>query len=74
MITDQTMSQMTGLELSLEALKIRPGFPIILCSGFGQTITPEGVKAMGIREFLMKPVLIEELSLAIRRVLGPVIG
>ena len=33
-ITDQGMPHMTGTELAREALRIRPGIPIILCSGF----------------------------------------
>lgn len=33
-ITDQTMPQMTGDELAKKLLKLRPGIPIILCTGF----------------------------------------
>ena len=33
-ITDQSMPRMTGTEFAREALRIRPGIPIILCSGF----------------------------------------
>ena len=67
-ITDQTMPQMTGFHLAKQLLQIRPTIPIILCTGFSDTITPEQAKASGIREYLMKPLSIQDLSAAIRRV------
>lgn len=66
-ITDQTMPNMTGEKLARELLEIRPDLPIILCSGFSYTITPEKAKAIGIREYLMKPIVTRELSEAIRQ-------
>jgi PAS domain S-box-containing protein len=68
-ITDQTMPQMNGAELAREILKIRPDIPVILCSGFSEIITPEEALAIGVRKFLMKPVLMSELAVAIRKVL-----
>jgi CheY-like chemotaxis protein len=71
-ISDQTMPHMTGAELAKEILKIRPDAPIILCTGFSETITPEMAKAIGIREFIMKPFAMRDLTDAIRRSLdGP---
>jgi PAS domain S-box-containing protein len=67
-ITDQTMAHMTGFRLAQKLLQIRPTIPIILCTGFSDTITPEQAKASGIREYLMKPLSIQELSQAIRKV------
>lgn len=69
-ITDQTMPNMAGDALARELLQIRPDLPIILCTGFSHVVTPEKAKALGIREFLMKPLLARELGEAIRRVLG----
>ncbi len=68
-ITDQTMPKMTGVELAKELLSIRPDLPIILISGFSQMFTAEKVKSVGIREFIMKPIVAAELSQAIRRAL-----
>jgi two-component system, cell cycle sensor histidine kinase and response regulator CckA len=68
-ITDQTMPHMCGTDLSREILSIRPDIPIILCSGFSETISPEEAKALGIREFLMKPILLGEIAVTIRKVL-----
>jgi CheY-like chemotaxis protein len=68
-ITDQTMPQMSGAELARELLRIRPGLPIILCSGFSETITAEEARAIGVRDYFMKPLLLEEIAVAIRRIL-----
>ena len=68
-ITDMTMPQMTGAELSLAILKIRPEMPIILCTGYSSGINTETAKKLNIREFLMKPISLNELGLAVRRVL-----
>ena len=71
-ITDLTMPQMTGLELAADFIKVRPELPIILCSGYSESISPDTARQLGIREFLSKPVTIANLAQAIRRVLdGP---
>ena len=55
MITDQTMPGMTGIDLARRILQIRPHIPIILCTGYSTLITQEEVKALGVREFALKP-------------------
>jgi CheY-like chemotaxis protein len=69
-ITDFTMPNMTGLELSKKLLAIRPSIPIILCSGYSERVTKENAVAAGIREFVTKPIVIREIGELIRRVLG----
>jgi CheY-like chemotaxis protein len=69
-ITDYTMPELTGEALAREMRRLRPDLPIILCTGFSQTLTPERAAALGINAFLMKPLETHDLSLAIRRVLG----
>jgi len=69
-ITDMTMPSMTGIELAQEIMRIRPDMPIILCTGFSEAITPEKAKALGLREFIMKPIIKNEIAEAIRRVLN----
>jgi PAS domain S-box-containing protein len=68
-ITDQTMARLTGFELAREILKVRPDLPVILCTGFSEVVSPEKAKALGIKEFVMKPLTINELTAAIRRAL-----
>ena len=68
-ITDQTMPKLTGVDLAKEILKVRPDIPIILCTGFSASVTPVRAKAEGIRELVMKPLLIAQLSITVRNVL-----
>jgi CheY-like chemotaxis protein len=69
-ITDQTMPHMTGEALAYELRRIRPGIPIILCTGFSHTIDAEKAQAQGIDAFLMKPLVARDLGLAIQHVLA----
>ncbi|MBW2562526.1 MAG: PAS domain S-box protein [Deltaproteobacteria bacterium] len=68
-ITDLTMPNMTGDKLAGELIKIRSDIPIILCTGFSELISEEKAKSLGIKEFLMKPVVMKDLSITIRKVL-----
>ena len=66
-ITDQTMPNMTGMEFAREILKIRPNMPIILCTGFSDAISYERMSDIGIGDFIMKPILKQDLVAAIGR-------
>ena len=68
-ITDMTMPHMTGDELAQKLLVIKPGIPVILCTGFNEDITEEKALEMGIQKFVMKPVIKKELATTIRSVL-----
>jgi len=63
------MPKMTGDRLAEELMAIRPDIPIILCTGFSQYITEDTAKAMGIRGFVLKPIVIRELAEIIQKVL-----
>ncbi len=69
-ITDQTMPKMTGAELAEELLHIRPDIPVILSTGFSETISEQEAKAMGVSELLMKPATTKDLDAAIRKAIG----
>ncbi len=68
-ITDMTMPTKTGEEVAREVLALRPGMPVILCTGFSENMGPEKAKAMGVRQFLMKPVILGELARVVRAAL-----
>jgi PAS domain S-box-containing protein len=70
-IMDQTMPHMSGGELAREILKVRPGLPIILCTGYSENLNEEEALAMGIKAFLMKPFSVKEIAETIRRALHP---
>ena len=55
-ITDQTMPEMTGIELAKEILAIRADMPIIMCTGFSYVVDADKAKAAGIKAFAMKPL------------------
>ena len=68
-MTDQTMPEMTGLELAKEILATRADMPIIMCTGFSHLVDADKAKAAGIKTFAMKPLTKKEIAKAIRKVL-----
>jgi len=68
-ITDMSMPRMSGDKLSVELMKIRPDIPILLCTGFNDSMTDEKIKNLGIRGLLMKPIVIKEFAEKIRQTL-----
>jgi len=68
-ITDQTMPNLSGIELAAEFLKIRPDIPVILCTGFSTKISEEKIKEVGIRELCMKPLNMTQMAKTVRKVL-----
>jgi PAS domain S-box-containing protein len=69
-ITDQTMPMMTGEVLVQELRKIRPDIPIILCTGYSHRIDADKAAAQGIDAFCMKPLVMHDLGVVIRRILA----
>jgi signal transduction histidine kinase/ActR/RegA family two-component response regulator len=68
-ITDMTMPQMTGDRLARQIWTIRPGIPVILCTGYSEMISEDKAASMGIRKFILKPAEKDELAAAIRNAL-----
>ena len=68
-ITDYTMPGMTGLELTTELLKLRPGLPIIMCTGYSSGVSEDKALAAGICKFCMKPLNLRHISQGVREVL-----
>ena len=68
-ISDMTMPGMTGDNLAQALISIRHDIPILLCTGYSEHISEKQAKALGIREFLFKPVDMRTLTEAIRKVL-----
>ncbi len=69
MITDQTMPEITGLELAREVIRIRPDLPVVLTTGFSHAVKAGAAEEAGIRAFVMKPVTKRELARTLREVL-----
>ena len=68
-ITDMAMPRMTGTEFAKKLMKIRPDIPIIISTGFSEKLDTETAKTLGIKAYLHKPILINDLSSKIRSVL-----
>ena len=71
-ITDLTMPEMTGKQLTVALLNIRDDLPVILCSGYSSEIAPGEMRSIGVREFLIKPVHRDKLAAVVRQVLDDV--
>lgn len=68
-ITDYAMPGMNGKQLTKKLMSIRPDIPIILCTGFSEDIDAAKAESMGLKGFLMKPVVREEIAEIIRNIL-----
>ena len=68
-ITDLTMPALSGDRLVTELIEIRSDVPVILCSGYSEHMTGKHFHEIGVRSFLMKPLVIADLATTVRRVL-----
>ncbi len=68
-VTDQTMPDLTGLELAREIQRIRPGLPVILCTGYSDKVNEDSIRKVGAVGLLMKPVELRDLAILVRRAL-----
>ncbi len=68
-ITDMTMPYMTGELLAGKLLEMRPKLPILLCTGYSNSINEERAMNLGIKGFAYKPVVIRELAKTVRKIL-----
>ncbi|WP_310600323.1 PAS domain S-box protein [Desulfobulbus sp.] len=73
-ITDHTMPGITGSDLALRILQIRPDMPIILCTGYSNLISEEKARLLGIRGFAMKPLAQKDVALLLRSLLDQAAG
>lgn len=66
LITDISMPVMTGLSLIREARKLHPDLKVIILSGFNEfEYLKEGMQ-LGIENYLLKPINVEELESTLR--------
>jgi CheY-like chemotaxis protein len=69
-ITDQPMPYMTGEALIQELRRIRSHIPVILCTGFSQTMTDEKAAPLNTEAHLIKPLQLNDLAQAIHDILA----
>jgi signal transduction histidine kinase/ActR/RegA family two-component response regulator len=68
--TDQSMPGLSGFELARRIMSLRPGIPVILCTGYSDLVTEEAALAAGIKAFVTKPLRRVEIAETIQKVMG----
>lgn len=68
-ISDLTMPEISGDQLAQEIKQIRPGMPIILCTGHSNRMDENKAKELGIDAFIIKPFSRKNITEAIPKVL-----
>jgi PAS domain S-box-containing protein len=69
-VTDIAMKGMPGDTLAEEIHRIRADLPVVLCTGFSERALAVRKWPPSIREFLVKPYSLSDLSAAVRRALA----
>ena len=69
-ITDQTMPQMTGIELAKSILNLVPSQPVILATGYSKVIIEDEFNTVAIRKIMNKPFHLQELTKTIQDILN----
>jgi signal transduction histidine kinase/ActR/RegA family two-component response regulator len=69
LVTDQSMPNITGTELAVMMKEIRPGLRVIIITGYADNLSDETLAQSGISEVILKPMILDDFSKIIRRVL-----
>lgn len=71
LITDLKLEHTSALEILPEVRKKRPNLPVIIVSGYYSNMVEDfHEKGFNVSLFLSKPLTLNDLKLAVRRVLG----
>jgi PAS domain S-box-containing protein len=72
LITDNTMPHMTGLQLVAKVLATRPGMPVLMVSGIGESMSMEALRECGVTRLLSKPYESSDLRAAAQALIAGV--
>jgi len=61
------MPSLLGTELAREMLKIRQDISVLICTGFSERVNKNTAESLGIKGYINKPVLMQELTAKVRR-------
>ena len=70
LITDISMPDMDGFQLTQQIKELRPDMPVIMVTGYSEKTTRQETAARGVSAFMIKPFTRDELSKTISDVLG----
>jgi PAS domain S-box-containing protein len=68
--TDYTMPEMTGADLARKIMSLRPDIPVVLCTGYSETINEEKAREIGVSAFVMKPFTHRDIAEVVSKALG----
>jgi CheY-like chemotaxis protein/anti-sigma regulatory factor (Ser/Thr protein kinase) len=69
LVTDQSMPNISGTDLAIMMKEIRPGLRVIIITGYADNLSDESLAKSGISEVILKPMILDDFSKIIRRVL-----
>jgi two-component system cell cycle sensor histidine kinase/response regulator CckA len=67
-ITDMSMPKMSGARVVEEARRIRPGIPVIICSGYSENMNDVRAAELGC-QYIQKPIEMKSFSKTVREAL-----
>lgn len=70
LLTDLTMPELTGIELARRVRELVPKLPVVLFTGYSDSVPKDEVVAAGIEQYVMKPVSFKELAQVIAATLA----
>jgi CheY-like chemotaxis protein len=69
LLTDLTMPVLTGEKLAAEIHRYRPKLPIVVFTGFSESLSEADCRQAGIHKVISKPILRHELAAVVRQAL-----
>ena len=69
-ITDLNMPDIDGEDFVREALRTRADIPVILATGYSDTMTEEAAASLGVSKMILKPYTTRLLAEAVREALA----
>lgn len=66
-VTDQIMPYMSGVRLTRKIHDIRPGIPVLICTGFRDSFNEQQAREAGVSDFILKPTSHRDLAALIER-------
>lgn len=69
LVTDQSMPNISGTELAVMMKEVQPALKVIIITGYADNLSDEIITQSGISEVILKPMILDDFSKVIRRVL-----
>jgi len=69
LVTDQNMPHLAGTDLAFRMRQIRPDLKVIIITGYSDSLSDEVLSEYQISEVILKPMILDDFSKVIRRVL-----